>query len=305
MPIFFWIKKNKLSTLLLVLLVYGFGRQIAGTFFGIGSMSDAMQSTRPFIATDQLLGSPAFEKSMDSTYPSADYAPVEAETRLVVRDTSLSLVVNQVPEALFQIESLATKEGGFLVNSNLSIPESAANGTITIRIPESRRVAVLQSIKAMGIKTVSENTNGHDVTDQYVDNEARLETLVVIKSKLETMLEQAVRMQDMLEIQRELINLQSQIDRLKGSQLYLEQTAKLARITIHLSTDEYALPYTPAESWRPEVIFKQAVRSLVSHGRSLATTLIWLIVYSPIWLTALIVWWLVKHRQSKSTIQSG
>ena len=103
----------------------------------------------------------------------------------------------------------------------------------------------------------------------------------------------------LLQIQRELINLQNQIDSLKGRQKYLEQTAKLAKVTLHLSTDEWSLPYAPAKSFRPSVIFKQAVRSLVTSLRGLAEKLIWIAVYAVIWGPVLALFlWLRKRKRN-------
>jgi hypothetical protein len=90
------------------------------------------------------------------------------------------------------------------------------------------------------------------------------------------------------------VSLQDQIDVLKGRQKYLEQTAKLSKITVYLSSDEFALPYVPAKPFRPETIFKQAVRSLVLTLRDLAKAGIWIGVYSIVWLPVLVIILLVR-----------
>jgi hypothetical protein len=147
---------------------------------------------------------------------------------------------------------------------------------------------------------VDENVSGRDVTDQYVDLEARLTTLNKTKAKFEEILDRATQVQDLLNVQRELINLQSQIDSIKGQQQYLSQSAKLSKVTVYLSTDEFALPYSPGQPWRPNVVFKLAVRSLVSTLRGAGTAAIWIGVYSPIWAPILAVIWVIKKKTSKS-----
>jgi len=94
-----------------------------------------------------------------------------------------------------------------------------------------------------------------------------------------------------------LDNLQSQIDSLKGQEQYLEKNAQNAKITVYLASDELALPYTPAKPWRPEAIFKQAVRSLVGTLRGLGTLFIWLVVYSIIWVPALFAYRYFQKRK--------
>jgi hypothetical protein len=111
-------------------------------------------------------------------------------------------------------------------------------------------------------------------------------------------LEKAEKVQDILQVQRELINLHQQIDNLKGKQKYLQSNAQMAKVTVYLSTDELALPYSPTHPWRPKVIFKQAVRSLIGTVRLAGTAFIWVGVYSIIWLPLLLVAWLIKRRTS-------
>ena len=143
-----------------------------------------------------------------------------------------------------------------MVNYNLSSPKSAASGNISIRVPSKSRDQVLADIQALGVKTVSLSVVGTDVTDQFVDNQARLKVLLDTKAKFEEILNQASQIQDLLNVQRELINLQSQIDSLKGQQQYLEKSAELSLISVYLYTDELALPYAPTDTWRPAVVFK-------------------------------------------------
>lgn len=225
-------------------------------------------------------------------------APVESSDRLVIRNTNLSLKVNDVRKAIDGISAIAQGLGGFMVDSSLDIPEGGATGNISVRIPSDKLDQGLVSIRALGVKVVSENVVGTDVTSEYVDIEARLSTLLKTKAKFEQIMESAVRIEDLLNVQRELINLQSQIDSLRGQQKYLTQTSKLSLVTVYLATDELALPFAPEQPWRPSVIFKQAVRSLVGSARGLGTALIWIVVYAPVWLPVLLlVWWLKRRKR--------
>ena len=141
----------------------------------------------------------------------------------------------------------------------------------------------------MAVKVVSESVIGTDVTDQYVDLEAQLAVLNKTKQKFEEILDRATAVADLLNVQRELISLQSQIDDVKGQQKYYEQSAKLSIVTIYLSTDELALPYAPTNEWRPAVIFKDAVRSLVSVLRAVGSLLIYAVVLVPVWVPVIFV----------------
>ncbi len=116
------------------------------------------------------------------------------------------------------------------------------------------------------------------------------------------MLDKAVNVDEILRVQNEILNTQSQIDSYKGQAKYLENTASSVKITVYLSTDEYSLPYAPQDGFRPNVIFKQAVRALVLTLRGLASKGIWVAVYSVIWVpilaSAVLVRKFLKNRKT-------
>jgi len=186
--------------------------------------------------------------------------------------------------------------GGFLINSGLSKPEGVASGNISVRIPEEKRTQALESFKKLAVKVVSESVYGNDVTDQYVDLESRLEVLNKTKAKYEEILKSAQKVTDIMSVQEQLTYLQTQVDDLKGQQKYLEQSAKLSKIVVYLSTDELALPYAPTNQWRPLVIFKNAIRSLVEIFRGLGSILIYLIVFIPIIIPVILIIRVIKRK---------
>jgi len=229
-------------------------------------------------------------------------APSESSDRIVIQDTGLSLQVKDVTKTINEIEESTKSFGGFLISSHLSKPEGAASGNISVRVPEDKRKEAMTAYKNMAVKVVSESVNGKDVTDQYTDLEAQLEVLNKTKIKYEEILQKAEKVTDLMSVQQQLTNLQSQIDNLKGQQKYFEQSAKLSKITIYLSTDELALPYAPTNEWRPTVIFKEAVRSLVGVIRSIGSLIIWIIVFIPIIVPALLIIRFIKRK--KQTINT-
>ena len=290
-----FIKKNWIW--LVIILILLFGRNLFSSLFDQSSSRSYFPMTNS-ISTESDLGSLASlsRSSKNSVGPS------ESADRLIIQDTSLSLQVKNVSKTITEIEESAKSFGGFLINSNLSKPESAASGSISIRIPEERRKEALISFKNMAVKVVSESVFGNDVTDQYVDIESRLEVLNKTKIKYEEILQKAEKVTDLLAVQQQLTSLQSQIDSLKGQQKYYEQSAKLSKVVIYLSTDELALPYAPTNEWRPMVIFKEAVRSLIQTFRGLGSMIIWIAVYLVIIIPVILIIRFVKRKIKQKSV---
>lgn len=292
-----WIKRNKLVTFLIILLLFFLGKDL----FSVSSFQQSRLKTAPLESgVGEEIGLMPAAGGLSLPISRQEAAPTETKDRLVVEESSLSMVVASVRETGDKIIDQAKSAGGYMVSTSLTNPEEAPFATVVVRVPADDFRAVLDYFRSLAIKVTSENIRGTDVTDEYVDIEARLTTLEKTKAKFEEIMAKATQVQDILEVQRQLIYIQDQIDALKGRQKYLEQTAKLAKITVYLSTDEYVLPYAPSEAFRPAVVFKQAVRSLVRTLRSLAKAFIWIGVYAIVWLPAIMViffirkWWLKR-----------
>ncbi len=291
-----WIRKNKLTTFLILLVLILLFKNFYPPVYRLSTFKQGMEFSQ------NTLPATKFGASFLPTQP--EYAPApEVKDRLVVKESTLSLLVKKVSETQKAISQKAQQFGGYMVQSNVSHPEQteAASGWITVRVPQEKLEEALDYFRSLAVRVVSENLSGKDVTDEYVDVEARLTTLLKTKAKFEEILNKAQKVQEILEVQRELVNLQEQIDSLKGRQNYLEKSAQMSKITVYLATDELVLPYAPAQPWRPEVIFKQAVRSLITTLRKVGTVIIWLGVYSVIWLPVLGVYWGISRWRKKKT----
>lgn len=303
MKIIEWIKNNKLTALLILIIAFllfkdqRLIRPIVRQTFEARNVGTADIEGAPAVGG----GLVAEKVSRLSVPPLSEPAPQpDVEERMVVEESNVSLVVKDVRQKVDQIIKQVEEEGGYMVSSSVSQPQEAPFANLVVRVPKSKLRPTLEFLRKMAIKVTSENLKGWDVTDQYFDIEARLENLDKTKAKYEEILDKATTVDQILRVQRELTSLQSQIDQLKGQQQYLEKTAENAKLTCYLAEDEWSLPYTPEEpTFRPKVIFKQAVRSLVQTLRGLAKLGIWFGVYSAVWVPLLAILWFWKKYKKK------
>lgn len=304
--LFAWIQANKFSSFLLAVVVFLIMRE---SRMGLMPLSDLSSSSEYAVGRggammDVAMTEPAIAGKMMpiSAVPPMinSYGMDTSSVRMVTKTTSLSLKVANVSETLRKIETLTTQWGGFVVSSSASALDDVGSGSISLRIPTTQREVALTELRNAGVSLVSESTDGADITDQYQDTTEQLRILTETKTKVEALLNRAGTVADMLDAQRELMNLQSQIDSLKGHQEYLAKSAEFTLINAYLATDELALPYTPgSQAWRPGVVFKEAARELLANVRSVGNGIIWAVVYAPVWLLGigLYVWWMKRSRK--------
>lgn len=247
--------------------------------------------------------------SADSTKSTSYYeAPATTEyfgegSRKFQTDTSLSVVVKNVRESLTNIENIIIGFGGFTVSKSVNTPEGLESGYISVRVPNNKVQETKNEIEKLSIKVVSESTYGSDITNEYVDIEERLKTYETTKKIYQDLLLKTSDFEQIMLAQDKIIQVQQSIDMLKGQQKYLDGVANTTAITISLSTDEYELAVTPEKSFRPDVVAKNALRSLILNIRNVAYISIWVAVYGLVVVPILAVIWLVWKKLAKKANQ--
>jgi predicted nucleic acid-binding Zn-ribbon protein len=77
-----------------------------------------------------------------------------------------------------------------------------------------------------------EYTSSQDVTETFIDNEARLKNLYALRDRIRALLEKADEVEELLKIERELSRIQSEIDSLEGRQKSLQQSVDFAEVSV-------------------------------------------------------------------------
>lgn len=285
-----WAKTHKLIIILLLIIIYLYSRNNIVIPFGRYKTlqnSDYPINSLPSAGMEGVMPEFSQLKAIENLDTSG--------SRVVIQESNMSLLVDDVRAIGDQILSYVKNNNGFMVYTSYTRPTESPFASITVRVPTDKLDQALVYFKSLAVKVTSENLVGTDVTQEYTDIEGRLTTLRKTLSKFEDILDKAISVQDILTVQREIINLQVQVDSLIGHKLSIEKNAELTKITIYLSTDELALPYTPDKAFRPGVVFKYAVRSLLDNLRMGAEALIWIAVYSPLVVLILIIYVVYKR----------
>ncbi|PIR43191.1 hypothetical protein COV24_04060 [candidate division WWE3 bacterium CG10_big_fil_rev_8_21_14_0_10_32_10] len=295
--VIFFIKKNFLTLFLVVVVLYLlFGRGIRNPIPIYNDYNSRDTSMEKSLAVSSYgmggsspVGAPSYiGESVNTNIPTSD--------RKVIEEMSFSLKVQNVSNAQNLINKKAESLGGFMVHSNLSKPSENTSGTLTVRVPKDKIDIFNSFLREQALKVVAEDLFGTDVTDAYSDIGIRLNILTKNKERLTEIMDRASTVEDILKVQNQIFNLQDQIDSLMGQKKYLEEVSSSVKITIYLATDEYSLPYVPDTSFRPSVVFKEAVRALILNIRDIASFIIWGGVYSVIWVPALVILYLLKKK---------
>src|SRR5699024_5656725 len=101
---------------------------------------------------------------------------------------------------------------------------------IKARIPQQTFNTFLDDVADIAEDVVDRNVRGEDVTKKYVDMESRLKAKQEVKKRLDTFLKEADNTEDLLDISKNLANVQEDIEQMKGEMQYFENHSALATV---------------------------------------------------------------------------
>ncbi len=154
------------------------------------------------------------------------------QERIIVRTVDMSLTVRDVAESVDAVAEIARRYRGWVVGTDRS---AVHRGRVSIRVPAQSLEEAVVDIRGIGLKVESESTTSQDVTDEYVDSRSRLTSLRATEEALLNLFDQAETVEEALEVQRELADLQAEIESLLGRIKFLEETAAFSLINVGLS----------------------------------------------------------------------
>ncbi len=177
--------------------------------------------------------SPGMPEEERPARPDEDNAG-EISDRLVVRNGSMEVVVDDVSASAQKIGQIADTFGGHVVSSSVYEDGGRTFGSVVIRVDADSFDSALEAIQSLAVEVVRENTSARDVTEEYIDLTARVRNLERTEQQLLELMEEAESVEVVLEVQRELTNVRGQIEQLEGRIRYLEQTTATSLIEVSL-----------------------------------------------------------------------
>ncbi len=247
-----------------------YAQSYGGVAESFGDMSERSLFTK-LSADDVSLGMmPPIEE------PTAGPVGDDIEQR-VIKNGSLSLIVESIPETLTSISATAEQHKGFTQNANAGERQDGVKyGSAIIRVPTENFNAAMADLKALAIHVREESVSADDVTEQYTDLQARLSAAKEEERAYLRLLDRAGSVADLLQVQRELSNVRARIESLQGQIQYLENQTDYS--TISVSLEEEVVIQLPTKPFRPGSTFMRAVQMLVALAQWAVNAVIWLVV---------------------------
>ena len=162
----------------------------------------------------------------------------------------LVVETDNVLSAARQAETIAVGAGGFVTDEDTQVQRGTDGGTddtgdvtvssLTVRVPPTALDDVLGRLAALGT-LVSQNRATTDVTDEYVDVEARLDSQRASLDRLLQLVGAAGDLDDVISLENEIARRQADLDGLAARLQSLEEQTDLATISLTLTSEPDAV----------------------------------------------------------------
>jgi hypothetical protein len=204
-------------------------------------------------------------------------------------------------DTAFQTASdIAGRYGGYVQSSSTS-GTRVHSGMLTIRVPSSSFNDAMRDLAGLGVPQ-SRSMSGQDVTNQYVDLNARLRTWQTQEAVLLRLMRRATSVEATLRVQTNLQDVQFRIEQIKGQLRVLENQTDLATIDLSMHEPGAAIhpQQRPVRDERPSLAeaWTKAVDGFLGV---LYATVVGLGYLVPIALIALAVWFAVRRMRPATT----
>ncbi len=183
------------------------------------------------------------------------------DTRKIIRNGSLDLLVNDVGQSIAKIGSIVTGTGGF-VEKSTQTNSGSHSASVTVRVPAARLDQVITQIKGLATNVDRESVEVRDVTREYIDLDARLRNAQAEETQYLQILKRATTIKDTLDVTEKLSDVRGRIEQLQGEMKFL--TAQVDMSTLEISLRSEADAAVAGIHWRPLRQAKIAAIDMVS-----------------------------------------
>jgi len=179
--------------------------------------------------------------------------------------------------------------GGDVLTLNESGSAENRTASLTARVPSSNFSEALRQFRALEGEVVTSTVTGQDVTDQFVDLQARLAAKQSEEQRYLALIARANTIDEIIKVDQSLSNVRTQIEQLTGQIKAIKSRTDFSTLVLSVTPIPAVVPPVeePGKAWDPAKTFARALATLGAMLRVFADFAIWIMVFGAIPLIVL------------------
>lgn len=152
--------------------------------------------------------------------------------RKLIRNGSLSFETSDVKKTKTAIDAICKELNAYISNESQNNYSSRLQYNQTIRVTADKFESLMQKIEAEASQVEGKNVNTEDVTEEFIDVEARLKTKKDLETRYREILKKAKTVEEIITIERQIAEVRSDIESMEGRLKYLSSQVAYSTLTV-------------------------------------------------------------------------
>ncbi|ESU22054.1 hypothetical protein FCR2A7T_05260 [Flavobacterium cauense R2A-7] len=154
----------------------------------------------------------------------------------IIKTANLRFETGNLDESFAHVKEALVKYKATVQNDESGKNYESVYRNITLRVPSASFDAFIAEI-SQGVKHFDrKEISAEDVTEEYIDVEARLKTKRILEKRYFELLAKASKISEMLEIEKELSAIREEIEAKEGRLKYLKNQVSMSTVNLEMYT---------------------------------------------------------------------
>lgn len=178
---------------------------------------------------------PKQDSEANSLYNKSDSPDKEDQKNIeqkIIKTGNLRFETNDLEATYNQIQSAVKKYNAIIQNDTEGKDYGSVFRKITVRVPSKTFDLFLNDISKGVAYFDNKEISSQDVTEEYIDIDARLKAKKVLEARYLELLKKANKVTEMLEIEKQLSAIREEIEAKEGQLRYMQSQISMSTITI-------------------------------------------------------------------------
>jgi hypothetical protein len=204
-----------------------------------GSISGIEKISPGIVGNRHAIAAASEEKSADDKVETSEREVPSVP--MIARVAGITLSTKEFDKTRASLEEILKRHNGYMGELKVSAPSDAGRTlTATLRIPAPQLEAAMAELKKLG-RVEDESQGGEEVTQQYVDLEARLANGKHTEQRLTEILRTRTgKLQDVLKVELEIDRVRGEIEQMQAEKKELSKRVAFATLSTTVKEEYFA-----------------------------------------------------------------
>jgi hypothetical protein len=254
------------------------------------------ETTQAYAMVEQM---PEFKANQVSN-PTVDEA--EKIPSQIIKNADVRFQVEELSKSMQAVQRMVKEAGGYISSSNTTRNNRESSEAMSIRVPYPQFEKLLDELIKQSVFTNNKTITSEDVTEQFIDIQARLKNKKQAEQRYLEILRQAKTVKEILEVETQLRQIREETEAQEGRLKYLKDRVKYSTIALEM--------YQPiGYQAEPEISFFSKIASSISKGWfTLLDFTVAMVSLWPFWIMLAALFYIVQRwrrsHQAKVVSQS-